>query len=185
MTHRVTLLSIGMAWALGFAATAVAADPIGLTSELERTANATPDQKRSYAGDAKGEISDAAKQIGRMLETAKKGGADTTTIQCLTSRLTAVRALQSVCENATMELDGAISGGAVEKADHEFRRVAVALSKSRTLLAEAQRCNLDEAAASGDTIVILDVEGLMDEVGVVVEIEPTDWNDIPLVTVYF
>lgn len=184
MSPRRTLVSLVTAMVLVLSAPAAAQDPVGLTSELERTASATPQEKQAYAVAAKAEIADAAKQIARMLEAAKKDG-DATAIQCITSRLTAVRALQTVCDNAEAAMITALSSGVLEKADHEFRRIAVALTKTRSLLAEAQRCSVDQAVASGDTVISVGADDLIDpgeDPGV---IDPTDWGDIPLVTAYF
>lgn len=124
----------------------------GVTSELERTANTTPEEKSAYADAAVIEIGDAASSIARLLDVARRG-ADAEVVSCLTHRLTAVRALQAVSENARVAMNDALSSNALDKADHEFRKIAVALSKSRMLLAEAQRCDSDQAIASGDTLI--------------------------------
>ena len=47
----------------------------------------------------------------------------------------------------------AIAAGLDEKANHEFRKVAVAVSKTRMLLAEAQRCATDQQVEPGQTLV--------------------------------
>lgn len=144
---------------LTFGAPAFAQDATGLSSELERTANTTPQEKVQYVEQARVEIAETVKIVARLLEAAKKN-ADVEAIQCLTSRLTAVRALQVVVDNASGSMNTSLASGEGEKADHELRKVAVAVTKTRMLLAEAQRCGSDQAVASGDTLVTVSgVEG--------------------------
>lgn len=134
-------------------AVAVAQDTgdTGIESELERVAQTTDDEKAAYADAANTEIADAVRQIARLLETARRGG-DSDEIQCVTSKLTTVRALQQVSQAATTAMNDAIAAAEPEKADHNFRKVAVARSKSRGLVGEAQRCSSDQAGGQGDSL---------------------------------
>ncbi len=123
----------------------------GVASELMRVAQTSDEEKGSYAEAAAAEIADAVRQIARLLETARRGG-DTEEIQCVTSKLTTVRALQQVGQAATTAMNDAIAGADSELADHNFRKVAVARSKSRGLVGEAQRCSADQAGGDGDSL---------------------------------
>jgi DNA-binding phage protein len=129
-----------------------AQDPTGVISDLERTATTTPAEKIAYAESSNQEIRDAEKQITRLLEQARKDS-DAEAIECLQNRLTSVRALLQVSETAEVSMRDAIAAGAEEKANHEFRKIAVAVSKTRLLLAEAQRCASDQQVESGSTLV--------------------------------
>ncbi len=64
-----------------------------------------------------------------------------------------MRALQQVVLNADGKMRTSLASGQAEKADHEFRKVAVALSKTRMLYAEAQRCDSDGLGTLGDTFI--------------------------------
>jgi len=134
------------------ASPALAQSPGGVSSELERTASTSPDEKKAYAEVSNQEIRDADKQISKLLEAAKKEG-DTEATECLLSRLTAVRALLSVSERAEGAMGEALAAGNEEKANHEFRKIAVAVSKTRMLRAEANRCTADESEGGDNTIV--------------------------------
>lgn len=129
-----------------------AQDPTGITSDIERTATTSPQEKIGYAEASNQEIRDAEKTITRLLEQARKD-ADAEAIECLVNRLTSVRALLQVSESAETAMKDAIAAGIDEKANHEFRKIAVAVSKTRMLLAEAQRCASDQQVESGTTLV--------------------------------
>lgn len=160
---------------LGLVGIAVAQDPTGVTSDLERTASTTPQEKIAYAESSNQEIRDAEKQIARLLEQARKDG-DGEAIECLVNRLTSVRALLQVSEGAEVAMKNAIAAGEEEKANHEFRKIAVAVGKTRMLLAEAQRCASDQTLESGTTLVDWESSGDFDDE--LPEPEITDF-DIP------
>ncbi|MEQ1503626.1 MAG: hypothetical protein ABMB14_15415 [Myxococcota bacterium] len=153
MSRRVLATIAGLSLsAVLFAGTVQAQDPTGVTSDLERTATTTPAEKITYATSSNEEIRDAEKQITRLLEQARKD-ADAEAIECLINRLTSVRALLQVSESAEVMMRDAIAAGGEEQANHEFRKIAVAVTKTRMLLAEAQRCASDQVVESGTTLV--------------------------------
>ena len=125
----------------------------------------------AYAEASNQEIREAEKQIARLLEQARKDG-DAEAIECLINRLTSVRALLQVSESAEVSMRDAIAAGEEEKANHEFRKIAVAVSKTRMLLAEAQRCAADQDLASGQTLV--DWESRLDDGGDFGEVDVND-----------
>jgi hypothetical protein len=148
---------------LFLASPALAQDPSGISSELERTASTTPEEKLAYASVSNQEIAEAEKAVARSLEAARKGG-DAQVVECLLSRLTAIRALQSVSERAEGAMKEALAAGSEEKANHEFRKIAVAVSKTRQLRAEANRCTqTDDGGAGASTIV--DWESFLQDYG--------------------
>jgi len=129
----------------------------GVSGELERSASTSPKEKLEYASDSNSEMRDAVKTVSRMLESAKRDS-NVERLQCLNSRLTSIRALVQVSEAAEMAMRGALSKGQQERADHEFRKIAVALTKSRQLLAEAERCTADNGSVSGFGSIRLGIE---------------------------
>jgi hypothetical protein len=64
-----------------------------------------------------------------------------------------VRALLQVSEQAEISMTNSIAAGEEEKTNHEFRKIAVAVSKTRLLLAEAQGCVADQQLESGVLLV--------------------------------
>lgn len=147
-SHIITALA-----AFGLLASAPAfAQETGISGELERTASTTSQEKMQYASDANNEMRDAVKRVSKLLEAARREQ-DVVKIQCLNNRLTSLRALLQVSEASEGALNDAIANGEDEKANHEFRKTAVALSKARQILAEAERCAGDAGAADGSTVV--------------------------------
>jgi hypothetical protein len=148
--HRRLLVPL---FVLFTAQSALAQDP-GIRSELERSASTSDEEKLDYADTALGEIDDTLRSVNKMLEVARRDG-DVDRVQCLTSRLTSVRALQVVTDGAVSSMKNAIESNLPDKADHEFRKVAVALGKTRMLAAEAQQCDSGSSVQPGETLIEL------------------------------
>ena len=146
------MLIVGLVLGLG-AVPRLAFAQEGVASELERTASTTPQEKVQYASTANQEMRDAVKHVTKLLDGARRES-DVEGLQCLTNRLTSIRALLQVSEGAELAMKDALGSGEAEKANHEFRKIAVALSKSRQLMAEAERCAAqDTTLASGDSSI--------------------------------
>lgn len=167
MTRAFTLillfgLSVGTVYAAEPSRSGASTDKAGGNSELivgsevTKVASMSNSEMAQYAASAKAEIAEAVVAIADMLQQTKQDDVDT--LQCLTSRHTAVRALLVVTEKAEASLKAALaeqSDTSRERASHEARKIAVALEKARQLLAEARQCGKDETLASGDTLIEL------------------------------
>lgn len=137
-----------------FLGQAVAAEPTGVSSDLERTADTTPEEKLAYAAASNQEISDAMKAIEKMLEQTKAKGAEGADgVQCINNKKLSVSALAQVSTQAEAKMKSDLNSGAYDSADHEYRKIAVAITKSRVLLAEAQQCATGTQLESGTTLV--------------------------------
>ena len=146
MLPRLTVIVIGLL--LSGAARAASGDGGAFTSELERVSGASPQEKVEYVQTSVQEIDSSFAEIDDMLQSAKDAN-DNKVVQCVTSRHVAVKALQSVTQQAERDMVGAIAAGNVDRADHEFRKVAVALQRTRMLHAEAERCVGGQELADG------------------------------------
>lgn len=155
---KVTLSIVVVLLATAWGSPAFAQDPVGVSSELERTASTTPEEKIAFAASANAEIREAVKAIAKLVEEARRE-ANTTAYQCLTTRQTALRALSQVSETAEGSLQMALASKQVEKADHEYRKIAVALGKGRILRAEAEGCLSEGELQSGQTMVDWNSDG--------------------------
>ena len=141
--------------AQGLTAPAIAQDS-AVTGELERTAGASVREKLQYVDDAIDEQQGAVKAIQKLLEDARRRG-DNYTIECVSERVSQIGALAQVSEISQASMKSALDAEQTERADHELRKVAVALTKSRQLLLEARGCDEDSGVALGETRV--SVEG--------------------------
>ena len=108
-----------------------------IRGQLEQSGATNPKEKFSFTERAISEIQAAERSMSKALEQAEKDK-DPVAIQCLTKKLSSTRALLEVSMAAQARMDEAIQLGQTDRADHEFRRIAVALSKERQFLAEAE-----------------------------------------------
>ena len=106
-------------------------------------------QKNAYATSANQEIGDYVRAVTTMKN--RVGDDDPEVKQCLTTKLTSLSALYQVSTAAQQRLADPSTDPAM--VDHEFRKIAVALAKSRTLFAEAQQCTATGPIGSGTTLV--------------------------------
>lgn len=152
--NRLLLAAIAAMPLLFAVAPAIAVPSEGVSSDLDRTATTTPEQKLEYASTSVTEIEDAVKTIERLLQqTTEKKDADADSVQCLKNRLTSVRALAQVAASSKTALSTAVNEANEEVANHEYRKIAVVLGKTRVLLAEANQCATGSDVESGTTLV--------------------------------
>lgn len=128
---------------------------VGVVGDLERTASTTPEEKMDYASAANTEVDEVVKSITKLVEAARRDS-DVEQLQCLNNKLTAVRALRGVSESAEDAMQKRLEAGDLERADHEFRKIAVALAKARQLMAEAERCTDSGALRDGSTTLVVE-----------------------------
>lgn len=153
ITTWVAVLAVGL---LGSAGGALAQDA-GVSGELERSAGASPQEKLDYASDAAEEQRGALKEIQTLIDDATRQG-EAERLDCLTERLSQIRALAQVTELAETSMRDSLAAGQTERADHEMRKIAVALGKTRQLMLEAKACVDEAGVASGETTVRVDGE---------------------------
>ena len=162
---RNTTLLVGLL--LG--APSFAQDSTGVTGELERVVGASPEEMKAYATSSVQEMKEGVKQLSKALDQAKKSG-DPDRIDCVNDKLTQVRALAQVSESAQQSLESAASAGETERANHEARKIAVALKKARQLVVEGEACDAKGGARGGATKVTVE-GGLTEDDG---DMEPTE-----------
>lgn len=134
---------------------ALAADPPGATATAAAAAT-TPAEKLANAANANQEIRDAVEAVEQLVQSAQDKSESPETLQCLNSRLTSMRALLAVTTTAETNLKEALAGSdtaSVQRANFEYRKITIALTKARSLLGEAQRCSVDPDTTAPLTIV--------------------------------
>jgi hypothetical protein len=130
------------------AAPAFAQTP-GITGELEQSSTTSPKEKTQFTDAALAEIEDSVKTVEALLTAAEKER-NVEEIECLTRKLTPLRALLEVSRQSGNTMRQALASNDTVHADQEFRKVAVALTKAREFLAEAQACTGDTGVERGD-----------------------------------
>jgi hypothetical protein len=147
-------------WALAAAVllvlpgTAFAQDA-GISGQLERVANASSSEKVSYANAAVAEMNSAVKGVTKLVDAARRD-ADLDRVQCLNNRLVSLNSLLQVSETAQSEMEAQIAEGDEAGANSSVRQLAVALTKTRQLQAEAEGCGFDGTVQSGETAVTVE-----------------------------
>lgn len=131
------------------AAPALAKMP-GISGELEQSATASPKEKTLFADAALAEIEDAVKSVEGLLNNAEREK-DVEEIECLTRKLTPMRSLLGVSRASSTTLVQSLALNDTVHADQEYRKVAVALGKTREFLTEAQACTGDAGVERGDS----------------------------------
>jgi len=144
----------------------------GMSGELERAGKVDPREMSNFARSSIEEIVAASKTIAKMVDQARRDG-EMEEVNCLESRLSYVRALLMVTERANGSMREAQAAGMADRAEHEFRKMAVAVSKVRQFLAEAEACLGEGGSTPGTTeLDVNDGAGLEEE-------DPTEATDDP------
>jgi hypothetical protein len=107
-------------------------------------------------------MDDAVKRTEKIQEQVTRDG-DEDIIQCVRIKLASIKALTDVSERANNSMTDALADGNDERAEHEFRKIAIALSKVRQFVAEAEACVGQGGSVDGDTDVTVDVQGITDD----------------------
>jgi len=148
----------------GLLVSAAHAAPAGATVAVEQAATISPKEKVDFTHSAVVEIEEAIKQVEKLLEQAEKDK-NQEQIDCLTRKLTPMRALMDVARSSDNAMQTAMSVNDSVHADTEFRKVAVALEKVREFLQEALTCVGDTTGEKANSVSSLNktAEDLADE----------------------
>jgi hypothetical protein len=76
-------------------------------------------------------------------------------LPCVTNNLAAARSLVDMSDVARSAMSTALDAGPVNRARFEYRKVAIALLKSRGLVADSERCVFGQGLEAGKTKVNL------------------------------
>lgn len=106
--------------------------------------------KVSFVLAAAEEVASATSEMESALVKAR-GKGDSAAVKWLVSRVTAAQALGRVVAQSAVAIKAAAAAGQDAKVDHEYRKVAIAMSKARLLLAETQRFKQGQGSAPGST----------------------------------
>jgi len=129
---------------------ASAQDP-SVSGQIEQSAQSSPEEMIRFTDMALEEMRQAEKDVARMLEGAEREKA-MVSIQCISRKLTTMRALLEVSESAAVDLKQALADGENDSAQHDFRKIAIALSKVRQFRAEAEACG-GGGGQTGETVI--------------------------------
>ncbi len=125
---------------------------------------ATAKQKIEFTNKVIVEMQDGLKDVERMLDDAHKEG-NPDKIRCVEDKLASLRALKEVTVRAQGAMTEALASSdptGPERADHELRKVGIAVSKFRQIYSEAAAC-VGESSVDGTAEVAVNQQGLTDQ----------------------
>jgi hypothetical protein len=155
MRGKTSLFAVALSLAFPPIAHAQGVDAAG---QLEASAATTPKEKLDFATAAIQEMAVGEKTVRKLLEQAQKEGDSATgKIQCLNNKLASIRALQEVSDAANTSMQEKLAQNQNELADFQFRKIAVAITKVRQFVAEAEAC-MGQTGTTGGTESV-DVSG--------------------------
>jgi len=137
------------------------AQGVDASGQLEAAATTSPKEKMDFAASAVAEMASGEKTVRKLLEQAQKEGESATSkVQCLNNKLASIRALQEVSNGANSAMQESLAANQNELADFHFRKIAVAVTKVRQFVAEAEACmgqngttgGTESVDVSGDTL---------------------------------
>lgn len=122
---------------------------------LAQTAATSSKEMIQGAKDALSEMNSADAEVAKDLESAEKSG-DADTAECIRIQRSKIAALIAVSARAQSDMNAALASGQDARADHEYRKIKVALVKVRQFRAEALACQGEGAVADGQTEITVD-----------------------------
>lgn len=162
MRHLAPLLGVlGLILATPVLVQPAHAQTPGISGELEQSSTSSPKEKTQFTDAALAEIEGAVKTVEALLVDAEKDK-NVEEIECLTRKLTPMRALLEVSKQSGNTMRLSLAANDTVHADQEFRKVAVALTKVREFLAEAQACTGDAGVERGEASSTVTDNGVND-----------------------
>lgn len=104
------------------------------------------------ARDALAEMTATDAQVAKDLEAAEREGNPETT-ECVRLRKSKISALLAVSNLAHKDMTAALAAGEVARAEHEFRKIEVALAKVRQFQSQVKSCLGEGAVASENSTI--------------------------------
>lgn len=118
-----------------------------------RPAAVSPADMREGAADAIREMAEASSKLNAERQQVQKKG-DTEAEQCISLQLAKIDALLQVSKDAEAAMIQALQDGLQQRADHEYRKIQIAVGKVRQFLADGYSCaDADSAARKDQTVV--------------------------------
>jgi Fe2+ transport system protein B len=133
-----------------------------LRTQLEQSSETSSAEKQDFVSNANKEMEAAVKKLTKAMSDAERER-EAVQLNCLSKKLSSARTLSEVAESASEAMNAAINENNLDKAEHEFRKIAVALQKTREFAAEGEACLGDAGSAPGVTSVDVSQGNLDDE----------------------
>jgi hypothetical protein len=114
--------------------------------------------KTAWTGKALQRMKDGLHRLLVVLEEARDGK-DVVKLNCVNEKLTQVKGLLRIAEQADILMQEALAKRDKEVTAHEFQKEQIAAQKIDQLKADAESCIGEQAVYSGDTVVTVEYSG--------------------------
>jgi hypothetical protein len=114
-------------------------------------------EKQGRAERMLGEMRDALRRVTEILGEAR-ASKDIVQLNCVNEKLTQVKGLLRISEDASVKMYDAIASGAQDVINHEFTKISVAHQKTVILRAEAEQCVGELSVYTGETEVTVEID---------------------------
>lgn len=143
------------------AETSVSAVPAGEETPIYGNVDPTKipiDEKKSRTEAMLVDQRQALARASEILAEARSSK-DIVQLNCVNEKLTQIKGLLKISEQASLEMYEAIANNASDLINHEYTKIVVAHQKSQILKAEAEQCVGESSVYAGDTSVEVLLEG--------------------------
>ncbi|HUB05682.1 MAG TPA: hypothetical protein VMB50_01710 [Myxococcales bacterium] len=127
-----------------------------LKIEAQESEHLSDKEKLSRSDDAVAEMQKVLREVLDRLEEARKER-DIVKLNCVNEKLTQIKALLRIAEQAYIALQEAIARAVPDNAEHEFAKIEIAKQRVTELRAEAEQC-IGELAYVVDEKTVVTVE---------------------------
>jgi len=148
-------LIVALALCVALLPLAASAQDTTVSGQIEQSSQSSPEEMIRFTDMALEEMRASVKDVSKMVEAAEREH-NMVAIQCISRKLTTMRALLEVSESSGVGLKQALADGEKDRAQHDFRKIAIALSKVRQFRAEADACGGGGAQPGTTSIEVIE-----------------------------
>jgi hypothetical protein len=132
-------------------------EPAAGGMDFERAAELGDQQKLELASQYLADMKAVLSSVLGLLKTAREEK-DVIKVNCVNEKLTNIKGLIRISEQADITLQEAVAKGERDTATHEFHKIAISHQKIKVLKTEAEQCVGELAFAVGKTTVEVEVD---------------------------
>lgn len=157
----VRAIAVGMILSLATGAFAQSGEPAPVTSrsaiDFGQASKLSDAEKVDKASTYLGEMKEVLSAVLDLLKGAREEK-DVIKLNCINEKLTSIKGLIRISEQADITLQEAVAKGESDTATHEFHKMAISHQKIKILKTEAEQCVGELAFAVGKTTVEVEVD---------------------------
>jgi hypothetical protein len=160
LKSKLLVVVLSLSWSTAVFAQAVQdgqAKDSGAAVDFDRATKMSDSDKLSTASIYVGEMRSVLSTVLGLLKEAR-AEKDVIKINCVNEKLTNIKGLIRISEQADVTLQEAVAKGERDTAAHEFHKIAISHQKIKVLKTEAEQCVGELAFAVGKTTVEVEVD---------------------------